>query len=262
MMANNLSPAKEEEPIRYFRWSQDEAMQSFPPILHLHLPYSNPLYNRIQAPHNIPSRHCIFATSFPPGTTKVPEIYTILFADRSRHEESQIWTFNTLMNTKQLTESQQKTLTAHTAVAVLFLKELSIPEAPGWPFSPILKFACLHEHMTAALVKIGGARDAVPRQTQWNFWLVKTSDLSSLPKTKKSLPEGYTVTRVPDEQLDIVISTSSIPRQPSTYKILPSIGVLDTTGKLVAWGYIGIDGSFATLYVLPDFRGKGLSSIM
>jgi len=28
----------------------------------------------------------------------------------------------------------------------------------------------------------------------------------------------------------------------------------------VAWGYVGIDGSFATLYVMPDHRGKGLAS--
>ncbi len=27
----------------------------------------------------------------------------------------------------------------------------------------------------------------------------------------------------------------------------------------MAWGYIGIDGSFATLYVLPEYRGKGLA---
>lgn len=37
---------------------------------------------------------------------------------------------------------------------------------------------------------------------------------------------------------------------------------MDTNGKLAAWAYVGIDGSIATLYVLPDFRGKGLSSII
>ena len=42
--------------------------------------------------------------------------------------------------------------------------------------------------------------------------------------------------------------------------MLPSVGLLNNEGKLVAWSYIGIDGSFATLYVLPEFRGKGLAS--
>jgi GNAT superfamily N-acetyltransferase len=40
----------------------------------------------------------------------------------------------------------------------------------------------------------------------------------------------------------------------------PSIGLLDAGGKLVAWGYIGVDGSFATLYVLPEERGKGFAT--
>ena len=66
--------------------------------------------------------------------------------------------------------------------------------------------------------------------------------------------------RVPEDQLDIVIATSSIPRQASTLLLLPSVGLLNEEGKLVAWGYIGIDGSLATLYVLPDQRGKGLAS--
>jgi ribosomal protein S18 acetylase RimI-like enzyme len=56
-----------------------------------------------------------------------------------------------------------------------------------------------------------------------------------------------------------VLSTSEIKRQPATYLILPSVGVLNEDGKLVAWGYIGIDGSFATLYVLPEYRGRGLA---
>jgi GNAT superfamily N-acetyltransferase len=42
--------------------------------------------------------------------------------------------------------------------------------------------------------------------------------------------------------------------------MLPNVGIMNETGKLVAWGYIGIDGSFATLYVLPEYRGKGLAT--
>lgn len=42
--------------------------------------------------------------------------------------------------------------------------------------------------------------------------------------------------------------------------MLPNVGILDAQGTLAAWGYIGIDGSFATLYVLPAYRGRGLAS--
>lgn len=258
-----LSFNEGKEPIKYYNWPQDQATQTLLPILSPHLPYSNPLFNRMNAPHNLPSRHCLFAATFPQGTSTTPDIYTILFADRSRHEESQIWSFNSLNSTKKpLTTSQKGTLASHMYAAILFFKGSSIPEAPGWPFSPILKFACLHEQLSSTLLEIGQRRDAVRRNTSWNCWMVDTSTISSLSASGKTLPEGYTITRVPDDQLDIVISTSSIPRQPSTYKLLPSVGVLDAHGTLIAWGYVGIDSSFATLYVLPDFRRKGLSSII
>lgn len=261
--SSELVTKTEQMPVQFFRWTQEEALHAFLPILHAHLPYSNPLYNRINAPHNIPSRHCLYAATFQSGTTTIPKTYTIVFADRSRHQESQIWTFNSLnATTEPFSETQQTILKTHVEATINFLKDVQIPEAPGWPFSPILKFACQHEHWTSALLEIGKTRDAVPRQTHWNLWLVETSTISSLPAARKTLPEGYTVTQVPDDQLDIVISTSSIPRQPSTYKMLPNVGIMNTNGKLAAWAYVGIDGSIATLYVLPDFRGKGLSSII
>lgn len=42
--------------------------------------------------------------------------------------------------------------------------------------------------------------------------------------------------------------------------MLPNVGILDETEKLVGWAYIGIDGSFATLYVVEEHRGKGLAT--
>jgi len=138
---------------------------------------------------------------------------------------------------------------------VLFLKGLVIPEAPGWPFNPVLRFACLHERITETLIKLSEPLDAIPYLTRWNLW-----NISTKVDKKRLLPEGFTVGRVPSDQLDVVLSTSSIKRQASTLLILPSVGLLNHEGKLVAWGYIGIDGSFATLYALPEVRGRGLAS--
>jgi hypothetical protein len=247
--------------VQFYIHPQSTALNTFLPLLHPHLPTSNPLYNRLQAPHNIPSRHCLFAATFPPtisSTSPPSEPYTILFSDRSRHHESQIWTFNTLCTLPTLSSAQQNTLTVHIESAIYFLKNTPIPEAPGWPFSPILRFASNHVFISNSLLKLGEARDAVRRKTRWNLWLVSTSSISS----RRSIPEGFTVARVPEDQLDIVLSTSSIPRQPSTMLMLPSVGLLNQDGKLVAWGYVGIDGSFATLYVLPEYRGKGLASVV
>ena len=85
---------------KFYPHPQSVALLSFIPILKSHLPSSNALYVRLQTPHNSPDRHCQFAATFPPQSLEkpleVPEVYTILFADRSRHDESHIWLFNPL----------------------------------------------------------------------------------------------------------------------------------------------------------------------
>jgi ribosomal protein S18 acetylase RimI-like enzyme len=144
-----------------------------------------------------------------------------------------------------------------------FLKHIQIPLAPGWPFSPLLKFACLHETITATLLSIAEPKDALKYITKWNIWLVSTLELANASaKPPKSLPEGFTISRVPEDQIQTVIDTSSIPRQASTYLMLPNVGVLNKDGKLAAWGYIGIDGSLATLYVLPPYQRRGLATLV
>ncbi|KAG0648239.1 hypothetical protein D0Z07_5371 [Hyphodiscus hymeniophilus] len=242
-----------EEIVRFHNHPQEEALATFLPLLTAYLPSSNNLYNRMRAPHNVPDRHCLFAATFPPSSSQgarsaAPGTYTILFADRSRHSESQIWIFNPIIaEAAVLSSAQQALLTAHVTAAIHFLKDVQIPEAPGWPFSPVLRFACLHEHFSATLKSVAEPKDAFARATYWNLWNISTADIISSTRQRRPLPEGFTVGRVPKEQLDIVLSTSAIVRQPSTMLMLPSVGILNEEGKLIAWGYIGIDGSFATL---------------
>jgi len=253
-----------EDNPRFYVYPQTDAISTFLPILEPYLPFSNSLYNRIRAPHNLPSRHCLFAATFPPSTVgskpEVAENYTILFADRSRHSESQIWIFNPFIaEPSPLSTTHQVLLTSHLTAAILYLKGTKIPEAPGWPFSPILRFASLHEYFTSTLQRIA-ENNAFVRATYWNSWIISTFAVSLTSKKRRALPEGFTAARVPEDQLDIVLTTSTIPRQPSTMLMLPNIGILNNGGKLVAWAYIGIDGGLITLYVLPEYRGKGLAT--
>jgi hypothetical protein len=110
------------------------------------------------------------------------------------------------------------------------------------------------------LQSIAEPRNAFVRATYWNLWNISTSAIPSTDKQRRPLPPGFTIGRVPEDQLDIVLSTSTIVRQPSTMLMLPNVGILNETGKLIAWAYIGIDGGFITLYVLEEYRGKGLAS--
>ncbi|RDW89574.1 hypothetical protein BP6252_01606 [Coleophoma cylindrospora] len=260
--------ASENSP-RFYIFSQEEALSTFLPLLHPHLPQSNPLYNRLQAPQNLPSRHCLFAATFPPSPSPPPsslqESHTLVFADRSRHAESQIWTFNPLISEHaakgSVATEQQATIRSHLLALILFFKSTAIPDAPGWPFSPILKFGCIHDLLTQELRALALPRQAVLHDTQWNLWLAPTRASPFLVQ-KRALPDGFSVVRVPEDQLDIVLSTSSIPRQKETMLTLPNISILNATDRLAAWAYIGIDGTLATLYVLEEYRGLGLASFV
>ncbi|KAH8683156.1 hypothetical protein BGZ60DRAFT_213234 [Tricladium varicosporioides] len=260
----------ETTPPTFYRYTQDSALAVFLPLLKPHLPYSNRIYNRILAPQNHPSRHCLFASTIPPhsirpqndnSTPPAPENFTMLFADRSRHKESQIWIFNPLIKLERsLTNDESQLLITHIRNAILFIKNTEIPEAPGWPFNPILRFSCIHERIAGIMHELCDPFNAIPYETKWNLWNVSTKDVDSKSERKRPLPPGYTVTRVPDDQIGIVVSTSSIPRQPSTLQSQANIGIMNTEGTLVAWGYLGLDGSLATLFVLPEERGKGLAT--
>jgi GNAT superfamily N-acetyltransferase len=108
--------------------------------------------------------------------------------------------------------------------------------------------------------QIAKPRGAMPRVTNWNAWITYTTPFSSGTKERRRLPDGFKVGQVPKDQLDVVLATSTIKRQASTYLTLPSVGLLNEEGLLIAWSFIGIDGSLATLYVLPEYRGRGLAS--
>lgn len=247
----------QESPLPTFhRWPQNLAQTELIEVLMPYLPHSNPILNRILAPQNTSARHCLFGATFPPGVKRTPSTFTILFADRSRHHEAQIWLFNPLSTKSKLESAESDLLRGHIASTINFLRSTPIPEAPGWPFQPLLKFGCLPTLVADAVVSLAGRYHAVKHDTNWTHYLIPLQQKSSLP----TLPAAITaVSPVPHDQLDLVTSTSSIPRQQETLKGLPSVGLLDHEGKLIAWAFVDVDGSLATLYVVPEHRKKGLA---
>ncbi|KFY76771.1 hypothetical protein V499_03684 [Pseudogymnoascus sp. VKM F-103] len=240
-------------PVAFHRWPQDLAQTILISVLQDHLPHSNPLYNRILAPQNTPSRHCLFAATFPPSSSPNPSS-TILFADRSRHTEAQIWLFNPLTILPSLSASESETLNSHAKAAIVFLRDTVVPAAPGWPFLPLLKFGCIPTHLADAITCVARPFDAVKHDTNWTHFNIPLAGPHA-----SSLPEGFQIAPVPREQLGLVIATSGIPREAETLQGLPSVAILDEGGEMVAWAFVDVDGSLATLFVVAEQRGKGLA---
>ncbi|TGO37504.1 hypothetical protein BHYA_0095g00020 [Botrytis hyacinthi] len=267
-MTTSTSSSSSEE-LKFYIHPQETISETLIPSLYEHLPYSNPIYSRMLAPHNTPSRHCLFAATFPPHFP-IPEFYTIIFSDRSRKNESQIWVFNPLITpsyAQPLSNEHASLLSTHLKHALVFLKNTDIPDAPGFPFDPILKFACLHEVITNSLTSLSSQTSTstststplIPYHTRWNLYLIPTAPSPNLPPPHPP-PSSLTPSRVPAPHLNIVISTSTIPREPSTLLAQPSLCLLTPECEMVAWAFIGIDGTLATLYVLPSHRGLGIAT--
>lgn len=141
----------------------------------------------------------------------------------------------------------------------------------------MVRIACVPPSISSALLSIATPHDAVRRHTIWDLFVL---DLSSpaLDPPFQSLepPQGFRFSRVPEKQLGLVIETSSFKRLPETLLLLPNMGLIETApsqgeererdeedkGRLVAWAYVGVECSFATLYALPEFRGRGLATLV
>ena len=225
-------------------------------VLRGHLPHSNAIYNRIIAPQN-EGRHCIVASSI----TSTPESFIMLFADRSRSSESQCWIYHSHQNLDLIPNAQfgdrhRDEIRRSLKEALVYLNDKEVPDAPGWPFTSELRFAMIHERVYEQLSLI--AASAITYTSTWLQYCFKLSDIECLSQ----IPDKYTLSRVPADQLDLVLSTSLIPRQAATMLTLPSAALLEHHGSLISWAYIGIDGSFATLYTVPEYRGRGLGTFV
>lgn len=254
-----LVPESDSPDVKFHIWPQDIAQIHLITLLATALPNSIPVYNRILAPHNTPSQHCLFASSIPPSTIScsLPETWTVIFSDRSRSNEAQIWLYNhTIAEGKAQTSQQKRFVQQHVTSAFHFIKNAHIPSAPGWPFSPFIRFDRTQTEVADALVALCTPHRAVEWDTNWTRYNIPLSSVPPVP----SLPDGLRyVSPVPESQLDLVISTSSIPRQKATLMSLPSSCIVDGDGNAVAWVWCGLDGSLATLFVVEAWRSRGLA---
>lgn len=93
--------------------------------------------------------------------------------------------------------------------------------------------------------------------------IFQTSDGQS-----NSLPPGFYYGKdgLLPEHVELVRSRTHIPREPKTLLSMPSVVIYDesapTPAQPIAWGFFSFEGSLATLHVEPEYRGKGLATIL
>ncbi|KAK9372096.1 uncharacterized protein V1513DRAFT_265489 [Lipomyces chichibuensis] len=265
-------------------------------VLKPHLPQAVPLCHRLQSGLNTPDRHVLFAASFPPSSPPSladPGVFTVLFSDRSRKSEAQVWIYNSLCQRvtfplpepfpptassiqsaaedgfafqNSLSTFDRAVLKRHLKSLLQFLHTHRIPSAPGWPFDSVVRLACTHHIISSALSEI------VPfnRKTDWLKYIFSASPMlppgtTNLSEAEISIPSNVTLHSdiKTEDDIALILSTSLIPRQPSTLRALPHRTLYltspDSPSQLVAWCFLGPDYSLMTLYVVEPYRGRGLA---
>ncbi|KAK9311685.1 hypothetical protein V1522DRAFT_411474 [Lipomyces starkeyi] len=266
-------------------------------VLKPHLPQAAPLCHRLQSGLNTSDRHVLFAASFPPSSppsvADPAKVFTVLFSDRSRKSEAQVWIYNSLCQgvpfplpepfppttssiqsaaedgfafQNPLSTFERAVLKRHLTSLLQFLHTHRIPSAPGWPFDSVVRLACTHHIISSALSEI------VPfnRKTDWLKYIFSASPKLSPGTTKASeseinIPSNLTLHSdiKTEDDIALILSTSLIPRQPSTLRALPNRTLYltspDSPSQLVAWCFLGPDYSLMTLYVVEPYRGRSLA---
>lgn len=265
-------------------------------VLHTTLPYSINLVYRTQHPNRTKDAH-ILAT-FPENaetTQPIPECWAAAYLDRSMRPETELWIFATgEMPGHSTTTEEQFCPTCKEAILSLISYMSTLPTPPLLPENQkALDLAKQHEKefpetgpdvryppspgaytrhlLLPNVVSLGAVHDRVAQicqdthltcpqfpglESRLTKFLFRISDL---PR-QEPLPSGYQWTEMNELDLDFIQSRTPIPRPRHTLLSMKNVAVSETeTNKVVAWVFLGLDGSLTTLHVEAEHRGRRIA---
>ncbi|KAG6995468.1 hypothetical protein G7Y79_00045g081390 [Physcia stellaris] len=258
------------------------------------LPSTIPLVRRIQ--FHLSSPHAKVLATFPPSHTPpaTPLPFSACWVDRTRRPETECWIFSTYEISHNACTPQPHeaipTPEAATARAQLLALLLAIAETPwlesveeGEEELPLLIIGSVHASLLPLLA--GNERlpasDGVisrlrPRGTKdggtsvlggvsgaYTKWIippsVSVSDSTAASKPEGTLPPGCSFSAIKREELGRVVASTKIPRSEATLAGLGGVCVRDAEGRVLSWGFLGVDGSLSSLFTEQGYRGRGLA---
>lgn len=266
-------------------------LRTLVPHLRQHLPFSLPLLRRIQTHHTTPNA-CVFATVAPYTFSKTsdPVIFAATSVDTSRAPETECWLYSTHEHDRQpgvlrlLPHAQdgpdeallirRDAEAARYHILALMHQIANLPNA-----KPLLVIGTLNEALIPLLAdtdlahvrsqkvlprtieQVRAAGEAEHRQgilagtsISYQKWLGDPRRFSA----DIELPEGYSFSTVASDEVGLCMSRSDIPRREGTLRG-PASAAVRYGKELVAWIFLGVDGSLINLYVEPGHRKLGLA---
>jgi ribosomal protein S18 acetylase RimI-like enzyme len=121
----------------------------------------------------------------------------------------------------------------------------------------VVTLGACHADIVQICTDFGLVREEFPgRQARLDKFLFKISDL---PKTRE-LPEGLRWGEMAKKDIDMVIAQVTVPRTAETLMTLKSVAVFDEkTNEIVAWTFLGLDGSLTSLNTMTEYQGRGIA---
>jgi hypothetical protein len=246
-----------------------------------YLPYSLPLYRRIQSRHRSDDAQII--ASFPQDEDALEAgsrntCFVLAFADRSVRPETETWFFAPGEAPSHERTGAECTCFREIQALINHISNMPIPN----PSQATASNNPLSSHHASQSIMLCGAVASVWGQKLqaasllWSEYpsLARPCALITLDKdavaehTQPVLPAGVRLGNISrPEDFELVRSRSEIPRRVSTLRALPSKALFHAAGdrsgeRLIAWAFLGTDLSLSTLHVEPEWRRRGLGSML
>jgi len=255
-------------------------------VLRAYLPYSLPLYRRLQSPQG--NDHHVLATTLPNLKSEGLDselCFAAAYVERTRIPKTDCWLFLSCESRVDPSQSATKKALCATCTDCLLaiVQELTSIPAPAVVDDPDTikanaKF--LTHKYDRNLILIGSLNTSVASLLQNRGWLSSVHPglkvtytkyifaRDSIPSTiTDELPEGLRWGKVREKDMELVQTRTGIPRPASSLRKFPSVAIFATDtasrgeqdGTPIAWSFIGVDGSLITLHVEEEYRGRGLA---
>jgi hypothetical protein len=218
--------------------------------LRTHLPQSLPVLRRLTyaaiRPGGPASDHARVLYAHSPGA---PD-FAAAYADPSRGPETEVWFYTTAEDDPAADRD------ACAAQALLILRRVrrlaSAVPAPRQKPHGVLVGAIAES--ARELILAAGVTTSYHNPTDKFLFRVEALP----PPPPAGLPAGLAWDTVRRADLAAVIARAEYPKSEETLAGLPTACVRGADGALVAWAFLHVDGTMATLHVEEPFRGKGL----
>jgi len=251
-----------------------------------YLPYSLPLYRRLQSPYKGNDHH-ILATPLPrPKSEDLDSAcFAAAYVERQRVPRAEGWIFLSCeapfhRSQSAAEEALCSTCTDRLLAIVREISNIPAPAAVDTSESIETNARFLTHAFDPSLLLLGSLNASIALFLRGRGWLSNVHpglnrtylkyifERESIPLTiTDDLPEGLRWGEVREQDLELAQARTDIPRPASALRNSPSIAIFpiptasqsELNGAPIAWAFIGIEGSLITLHVEEEYRGRGLA---